>query len=173
VVCLLNDDELAVLKKEEGAKPNEYRLVGHYYRMRDDGAGMGRTKLLDPHIAKLKSTDPKQVTLGLRGLEGYRSAAWPAMPDVVRILESGDPSCYLYARSLIRVIGPKARDAVPALRKHLQQFAVAGDYKNVQDVLWALAEIGPDAREALPDIRKLKGPFIETQRTLQKIEGTP
>lgn len=113
--CLMNDDELAVLEKARGGKPNEYALVGKYYRIRPDGTGLGRTKVLDPLLEKLKSKKQGDRDFACSQLAFLGPDAWPAVPDLIRLLEA-EPTRTQPCRPL-GWIGPKAKDAIPILQK--------------------------------------------------------
>jgi len=149
-IVLVNDDEMAIFtrSKFKDAKPNEYTMEGPFFRMRDDGTGLGRTQFIDPLIQKVKSGAPAERAnaLGTLGLLG--PDAWPAVPEMVRLLDAKHPDVGMVFGTLSK-IGPKAKAAVPSLRKYLN------DKQHVRSAITVLGEIGPDAKDALPDLRRM------------------
>lgn len=116
--CLMSEDKLAVLEKARGGKPNEYSLVGVYYRLRPDSTGLGRTKVLDPLLAQLKSTKPAERQFACQQLGFLGPDAWPAVPVLIRMLEKEPPE--IAACRPLGWIGSKAKDAIPILQKRSQ-----------------------------------------------------
>lgn len=141
-VCLANDDELALMQNTRfGSKlnPGEFILKGKYYRLRADGAGLGHAKVTRPVIEKLKSADVKERISACQRLKWYGNDSWPAVPELIRMVEN-DRGAAWDAIDALSYIGPKAKDAMPALRKQLN----SGDPKIVQRAEIALAWIERD-----------------------------
>jgi HEAT repeat protein len=71
-----------------------------------------------------------------------------AIPRIIKALESDDSEAMAVA--VIRRLGPKAKDAVPALALELNDSS--GDYR--REVCFAIAAVGPDAKAAVPALIK-------------------
>ena len=168
LVVLINEDEVALLQKLNLAdsKPTDHILVGAYYRMRDDGTGLGRIKLIDPEIAKIKGGGNDAHTACSR-LESIGPDAWPALPALIELLEKKDKKVVFQAMGTLAAIGPKAKDAVPVLRKYLKE----KDATSIRLSAMALGKIGPAAKDALPDLRahgNIDGAIVGA---IERIEG--
>jgi HEAT repeat protein len=84
----------------------------------------------------------------VRALSRFRSAALPALPELIRLLDDPDPVIRWNAARTLGKIGPKAKDAVPHLVKALGQADVAVREHAAE----ALGDIGPEAQAAIPDL---------------------
>jgi hypothetical protein len=113
--CLLAEDELVLLERRGGN--NEFTASGPYYRLNADGSGLGRSKVLDPLIEKLKSKNKGEQSSACFTLKFFWTDAWPAVPELVRILEN-DPTAS-HPMGPLRSIGAKAKPALPVLRKRM------------------------------------------------------
>jgi hypothetical protein len=83
-----------------------------------------------------------------------------AVPELIRGLESPDPTARARCAASIGRIGPDARDAVAALTTTLKD----PDPSVQAAAAYSLGQIGPDARAALPELEPLSrtgGPLGE------------
>jgi HEAT repeat protein len=99
----------------------------------------------------------------LQALIEYESDAEPTVPALIRAAAAADARTRWYAAQAVAAIGPRAKDAVPALVALLDSKELVtgvpergdrGDHEVRTDGLalmaaWALGRLGPDARAAL------------------------
>ncbi len=86
----------------------------------------------------------KDPTVRSNVAEAFATLGEKAVPRLIKALESDDTQGL--AVEVIRRLGPKAKDAVPALILELKD----PDPEYRREVEFALAAIGPDAKEAVP-----------------------
>jgi hypothetical protein len=149
-VLLISDDELAVLTRTDfgGAGPKDHVIDGIFYKMRDDGTGPGRAKVIDPQIASLRFIDKNVRMQALLKLTKFGPDAWPAVPELIKALRDSDADIQTRALLCLADIGPKAMDAVPSLINILR----GPRTPHVSTAIYTLGRIGPDARPAIPDL---------------------
>lgn len=109
-------------------------------------------------VAKAASSDPV--------FQGRKLSEW------VADLSAAAPLTRSQAAYAISALGPKAKSAVPALIKELDDPAPTARYP----VIYALGEIGPDAKEAIPALQKLTDDRVEdiahmAKKSIKKING--
>jgi len=111
----------------------------------------------------IKRDDPwspkKELTEALRRIG---PAAGPALPEIIKMLDSNDPSLQLEAVRAVKAIGGEdARTALPSLIRILQTNAPSGTFAaEMQPMIRAeaattLGSMKSAAGEALPELRKL------------------
>ena len=134
---------------------------------------------------KLAQGDPRFQRSSIGAMAGYGEKAIPALPEIIRALDSPNFHVQIEACRVIRAIGPKAkeagprlvqlaRDGIPSARSHamiaLGAIGPQEGYDVVQVLddqlteyllihkqraLEGLALIGPEAQDALPNIERL------------------
>jgi HEAT repeat protein len=99
-----------------------------------------------PVFAELLADKDPEVQANVA--EALATLGEKAIPRIIRALENNDTQSM--AVQVIRRLGPKAKDAVPALA--LEMTDPSGDHRH--EVTFALAAIGPDAKAAVPALIK-------------------
>jgi HEAT repeat protein len=101
-----------------------------------------------------------------------REIAAPTVTDALRLFKRGEHFNPVRGFSVVRRIGPAAKDAVPFLLPYLageldpvMQKAVDRDRFEPDDVLRALGAIGPSAKAAVPLIRKQLAKVEDREKT--------
>jgi hypothetical protein len=122
------------------------------YRVRPDGGGLFKEKVVDPLVAKLKDPKPSERQSAAFRLSEMGPAAAGATRALVGVLNDPETVVGSYACTALGKIGaPAAAEAVPALRRALRD----PNHKNHLRACVALAMMGPAARDALPDLKAL------------------
>ncbi len=114
-----------------------------------------RSKLMPLVVKALEDGDPAVVMPALHSLAEAGADVVPALAEALDHKEARYWACLILAE-----LGPKAKEAVPALQK-----VVADERPEVRlQALVALGEIGPDARPAVPTvIKSLDDPEISVR----------
>jgi hypothetical protein len=122
------------------------------YRVRPDGSGPLKEKVVDALAAKLKDPKPNERQYAAYRLAQLGPAAASAAKALAGVLNDPDPTVGSTACTALGKIGsPAAPAAVPALRQILRD----AKSKNHVSACMALAMMGPAARDALPDLKAL------------------
>jgi HEAT repeat protein len=110
----------------------------------------------------LRKTEDCQEMAGC-GFYILGSTAKPAVPALIKLLSDDDPEVRYWAAGCLGLIGPSAREAVPAL--------LAGFNTNryFWAVSFALGKIGPDARQAIPFLKGIASTNFMAQVALIQI----
>lgn len=104
-------------------------------------------------IKELESGDARRIEEATRALETLGPRASVVVPDLIRILELDQPETRRHVLSILRSIGPGARDSVAAIRKKLFH----DDFHVQYWACRALGGIGDDAKAATDDLCRLLG----------------
>jgi HEAT repeat protein len=165
---LMSDDP-----KNRSSAAIEFRWLGHLARphlkhlfplLKDQDADVRRTAART--INFIDSSDPDVCAalarylvdfgdrVGLEDTGPFATEIAPAVPALLKMLESEDKNEWRFGIYMVQRIGPLAKDAVPLLLPYLTQ-------PNPEEVLRALGAIGPAAKDAVPVIRE----------QLAKVEG--
>ena len=102
-------------------------------------------------IQELESGDIDRVEAATRAICQLGPQAAPIVPDLIRILEQDRTENRRHVLAIVQVIGPVAKDAVPAIRKKLFHEEFHTQYWACR----ALGAIGPDAKDGAADLGKL------------------
>lgn len=129
-------------------------------------AGAALIRLGAPAVGKLreKIEDPSLRLAALEILSAIGPAAKPALADLVKTLGDPDPQIRGDAAVAIAAIGAEAAEAVPALRKLLEDESVPMVAR--YPAAFALGRIGPAAAAAEPALRQLASSSDEIMATV-------
>jgi len=100
----------------------------------------------------LDDSNPTVRVQGAHGLSLHGSEARPAVPALVKALQSPDALLRSQAALALGAIEPAAADAVPALITALDD----PEWSVRRQTVLALGEIGPAARPAVESLRRLQ-----------------
>lgn len=147
---LIADEELMLVKEFGGA---ESYKQGPYYRIRPDGGGLGKTKVLDPILKMLKSKTPGERDLALFMLPQIGPTAGPMAPALLDMLKKGDFEAQETALKVMATFGSECRRVLPTLIAMLRD----AKHKNIHEpICEALSKMGPAARDALPALQEVQ-----------------
>jgi HEAT repeat protein len=144
------------------------------------GAIGGPAKRAVPAFAELlkREENSKVVDASLFALANIGPDAHPALPELLRFLESEDKGHPLLVIRALERMGPSAKGAVPALAKALER-ASSEDKRTVTGIASALKSIGREARPALPALRdarrRVTDPVVRRQLDwcIKQLESSP
>ncbi len=104
--------------------------------------------------ALARKLDHKQPWVRIASMNALKAIGPEAVPWVVEVYEKGSPAARQRAASVLGAMGPKARSALPALRKSLGR-ASPGERAQIEEVLAQIGERGdgpgPSQEAARPD----------------------
>jgi HEAT repeat protein len=121
----------------------------------------------------LDDPNPAVRVQGAQGLSLHGPAARPAVPALVKALQSSDALLRPQSALALGAIGPDAREAVAALTMTLDD----PEWSVRRQAVLALGQIGPGARSAVDALRRLQGSDPNglvrkaVDQALPKIEG--